>query len=147
MERVWPWEMEVIQERFHLPVAILMGPWSTRWQVQIMETGVGVSIPESWVCHLASRDLAKCSHPLCTLVLPVCLFFICLFLHEELHTNHQRRLCDLKQAGRLVSIEPSMQEALGNLISSAFARKSTCEIPKSTRGWVSTQLCSWNGPF
>lgn len=67
--------MEVIQEQFHLPVAILMWPWSTRWQVQIMETGVGVLIVESWVCHLASSDLAKCPHPLCTLVLPVCFLF------------------------------------------------------------------------
>lgn len=38
-----------------------------------------------------------------------CLFVFCLFLHEELHIDHQRRLCELKkqkQAGWLPSIEP-----------------------------------------
>lgn len=36
---IWPWEMELGQAWIHLPVAILVWPWSTRGQVWIMEKG------------------------------------------------------------------------------------------------------------
>lgn len=37
-----------------------------------------------------------------------------------------------KQLGGLASMKPGVQEAQESISSSAFTRKSTCEIPKST---------------
>lgn len=54
---IWPWEMELSQEWFHLPVTILVWPWCTRGQEWIMERGVSLWILESWFCGLPSSDL------------------------------------------------------------------------------------------
>lgn len=135
---IWPGEMELNQEWFHLPVAILVWPWSTRGQVGIMGRGASLWILESRFCHLPSSDLGKLTDPLGTLVLPAFFYvLVCVHLRED----HQKRPCALneqKQLGGPASMKPGVQEAQESVRSSAFARKSTCETPKPTSqlGWA-----------
>lgn len=73
---IGPWETELNQGWFHLPVAILVWPWSTGGQIQIMERRVSLWSLESWFYHLPSSDLGKLTDPLGILVLPAFFFFL-----------------------------------------------------------------------